>query len=107
MRPAVYAAWALLLSGVYQLPDRKIEQWERVIDRSALRASERIKRVVRERYYRPIQSEKVPIDQQLNEYALMRDNPSVLAQFFKDQRASPESVLEYLEKMEGLAGNPR
>lgn len=58
-------------------------------------------RNVRQRYNRPIFSEKVPEDVQFNEFMLMKDDPQIMAQFLRDQKASPESAIEYFQRMMG------
>lgn len=60
---------------------------------------ERVFRNVREKYSRPIFSEKVPQEIQDQEFDLMRGSPEIMAQFLQDQKASPESAVEYFESM--------
>ncbi len=66
------------------------------------RGLNRVFRNVREKYNRPIFSEKVPEDVQFNEFMLMKDDPQIMAQFLADQGVSqkdPSSALEYFHRM--------
>ena len=49
---------------------------------------------------RPLGSVKVSPEQRKQEYALMRDNPEHLAQFFTDQSATVEQMVKYAKEME-------
>ena len=49
---------------------------------------------------RPLGSVKVTPEQRKQEYALMRDNPEHLAQFFQDQGATVEQMVKYAKEME-------
>ncbi len=49
---------------------------------------------------RSLGSVKVSPEQRKQEYALMRDNPEHLAQFFKDQGATVEQMVKYAKEME-------
>jgi hypothetical protein len=49
---------------------------------------------------RPLGSVKVSPEQRREEYALMRDNPEHLAQFFTDQKATVEQMVKYAKDME-------
>ncbi len=49
---------------------------------------------------RPLGSVKVSPEQRKQEYALMRDNPEHLAQFFTDQSATVEQMVQYAKEME-------
>ncbi len=49
---------------------------------------------------RPLGSVKVSPEQRKQEYALMRDNPEHLAQFFQDQSATVEQMIQYAKEME-------
>jgi hypothetical protein len=72
---------------------------ERVRTRINL-ALDRAMRNVRQRYNRPIFSEKVPEDVQFNEFMLMKDDPQIMAQFLRDQKASSlRPAAEYFKHM--------
>ena len=49
---------------------------------------------------RPLGSVKVTPEQRRQEYDLMRDNPEHLAQFFQDQSATVEQMVQYAKEME-------
>jgi hypothetical protein len=48
---------------------------------------------------RDLGSVKVSPQQQKQEWDVMKDNPEHLAQFFVDQKATVEEMLQYLKKM--------
>jgi hypothetical protein len=49
---------------------------------------------------RSLGSVKVSPEQRREEYALMRENPEHLAQFFTDQKATVEQMVKYAKEME-------
>ncbi len=53
---------------------------------------------------RPLGSVKVTPEQRRQEYDLMRDNPEHLAQFFQDQSATVEQMVQYSTEMEEKRG---
>ena len=55
---------------------------------------------------RPLGSVKVTPEQRRQEYQLMRDNPQHLAQFFKDQGATVEQMVQYAKEMESKGKGP-
>jgi hypothetical protein len=48
---------------------------------------------------RDLGSVKVSPQQRRQEFELMKDNPEHLAQFFTDQKATVEEMVQYLKKM--------
>lgn len=77
-----------------------VTRFENLVDASAQRSADRIKKAIKEKYTRQPFSQKVPKEQMDLEYDLMKDNPSVMAQFLKDQHGSLESAVHYFETME-------
>jgi hypothetical protein len=49
---------------------------------------------------RPLGSVKIPFMDKMAEYKLMRENPEHLAQFFIDQKATVEQMIQYAKEME-------
>ncbi|KKM62343.1 hypothetical protein LCGC14_1522640 [marine sediment metagenome] len=73
---------------------------EKTVREAGEYAAELDKAVKEDILNRPLGSVKVSPEQRREEYALMRDNPEHLAQFFTDQNATVEQMIQYGKEME-------
>ena len=81
-------------------PTDSMGELEKVVDERVAVAGATLKRLLRDKYPRSYRSERVPRAQQIEEYRVMREDPQILAQFFKDQKASAETAVKYVSDME-------
>ena len=75
-------------------------QHEKTVMEAGEYAAELDKAVKEDILNRPLGSVKVSPEQRREEYALMRENPEHLAQFFSDQKATVEQMVKYAKEME-------
>ena len=73
---------------------------EKTVMEAGQYAAELDKAVKEDILNRPLGSVKVSPEQRREEYALMRENPEHLAQFFTDQGATVEQMIQYGTEME-------
>ena len=73
---------------------------EKTVMEAGQYAAELDKAVKEDILNRPLGSVKVSPEQRREEYALMRENPEHLAQFFTDQGATVEQMIQYGTDME-------
>jgi hypothetical protein len=75
-------------------------QHEKTVREAAEYAAGLDKAVKEDVLNRPLGSVKVSPEQRRQEYDLMRENPEHLAQFFTDQSATVEQMVQYAKEME-------
>jgi len=78
--------------------------WEDVHRISSEEFAEMGKFLMQSEAPRPFGSEKVSEEEQRLTFSLMQDNPDALYQFFKEQGASFESAVKYVQRMRKLSG---
>ena len=75
---------------------------ETVVKELSEEFAEVLKEVLAE-YPRPYGSEPVSKEQQQAEWAVIRQDPALVMQYFVDQGATIKTAIQYAKKMEGLA----
>ena len=79
--------------------------WDRAVEEAAQEQKEMFGLAKENVLNRQLGSKKVPREDQLREYEMMRDEPAHLAQFFKDQGATLEEATNYCFDMENKLRN--
>ena len=78
--------------------------WEEVYKISSEEFADMGRFLIQTEAPRPFGSTKIPAEEEDATYALMKDDPTALAQFFEEQGASFESAVKYVARMRKRLG---